>query len=90
MARETIEVVTCDVCRKRIDGKVVSGIFPVIFHTDQTEGRGCDPYLTWQTLDMHEDCVIKATNIHGSGAQGYNDYQLRLSRRWSLTIQFPI
>lgn len=49
----------------------------VIFHTEQTEGRGIDPYLSPEQLDLCDECYSRVLNgvaIHGSGAMGYNEY----------------
>lgn len=76
--KRTIEIITCDICKKNVDGKVQNLQIPVIFHTDQTEGRCCKPYISVEKLDLCEECVMKITNVHGSGAQGFNEYELRV------------
>lgn len=75
--KKTIEILICDICKKEVE-KIKSLTIPVIFHTDQTEGRECKPYISMEKLDICEECATKITNVHGWGAQGYNEYKLQL------------
>ena len=53
---------------------------PIIFNTEQTEGRPVDPYLSYQNIDMcsecHESMIKSGKYLKGSGAQGHNKYVL--------------
>lgn len=51
----------------------------VIFNTEQTEGRSCEPYISNQDLDLcpdHMREVLGGKMIKASGAQGHNIYYL--------------
>ena len=50
--------------------------FPVIFYTDQTEGRPSDPYISFEKIDICNDCLHKAIRLTGRGAQGNNTYTI--------------
>lgn len=71
--KKMIEVCTCDVCgaQPHLTQRVN---FPVLFHTEQTEGRPVVPYISQQQLDLCDACVGKFLLIHGDGAQGHNSY----------------
>jgi len=78
------EVITkiyrCDLCQIELEeeGQLMQGLsFPVLFTTEQTEGRPVKPYITRDTFDLCEQCLDEAVTITGSGAQGYNRYYLR-------------
>lgn len=70
-----MEIITkiCDICR--LPKPTQSVKYPVMFHTDQTEGRARDPYISMETLDVCADCLPKIVKVHGWGAQGYNEYK---------------
>lgn len=74
--RKTVEMCYCDICNK--ESKVININYPVIFHTEQTEGRCCEPYISQQKMDVCSDCLKKSITIHGCGCQGYNQYEIRL------------
>lgn len=64
----------CDVCkREATDPTEVK--YPVIFHTDQTEGRWCPEYISYEKIEFCDECLKKALRLHGAGAQGYNEYR---------------
>jgi len=76
-----METYTCDICAEIIDTKQKwSGIhasIPVVFTTEQTEGRPIQPYLAQQGMDICHLCyakIIKGKLPFGAGAQGYNRY----------------
>lgn len=75
MAKKTIEQYFCDICGKQAD--VINVNYPVIFHTEQDEGRSVKPYISQEKLDMCQECLLKTLAIDGSGAQGANKYTLR-------------
>lgn len=63
----------CDVCKREVDN-LREVKYPVIFHTEQTEGKGCSPYISYNKIEFCDECFGKALRLHGWGAQGYNDY----------------
>ena len=73
--KKTVEHYFCDICGK--ETTVIPVSYPVIFHTEQTEGRSVDPYIDQTKLDICEECAEKAFKIHAIGAQGYNKYEIR-------------
>ncbi len=62
----------CDVCRKESPVEQIS--YPVLFTTEQNEGRGVTPYLSLEQLDMCPECKEKVIRLGGNGAQGHNNY----------------
>lgn len=66
----------CDVCRNEAN-KLTEIKYPVIFHTEQTEGRSCSPYISTQLLECCDSCINKILRLHGWGAQGDNDYKIK-------------
>ena len=81
--KKTITVLTCDICKNAQNDSIIQEdkTIPIIFTTEQTEGRGCDPYLSSFTLDICDTCmdiILKGNIPFGSGAQGHNRYSFRL------------
>ena len=84
MAERHQTIKECDMCKKEItftedskldiEEKIKRVRLPVLFLTEQTEGRSTTPYVTHETIDMCEDCLGRAITIHAIGAQGYNQY----------------
>ena len=74
------EYYVCDICGKSINPNDCSIIVPVIFHTDQEDGSGREPYITYKDLDLCDDCMMKVTNVHGWGSKGYDIYELRIPK----------
>ncbi len=73
--KRTIEKFYCDICG--IECEDVKHInYPVIFHTDQTEGRTCNPYISNQNIDVCNKCCEQILKLSAVGAQGYNKYTL--------------
>ncbi len=72
-----MEVVTkkilCDCCKKEKPTQKIK--YPVLFTTEQTEGRSVNPYISYQELDLCADCIRINVGIAGSGAMGYNEYK---------------
>lgn len=72
-----MEIITkqikCDCCG--LPKPTMKVKYPVLFSTDQTEGRACDPYISMETLDLCVDCIQDSIRIRGAGAQGYNEYK---------------
>lgn len=49
----------------------------VIFHSDQTAGRSCSPYLSVEHLHLCPSCkdkILKGNYLHGQGAMGYKEF----------------
>ena len=74
--RLVIEKCICDVCKKEVE-KIITVNYPVIFHTDQTEGRSCSPYISKEKLDLCNECTKRILMLDGWGAQGVNSYAIR-------------
>ena len=66
--------ISCDCCKKS-DKPTMKIKYPVLFTTDQTEGRATDPYISLEKLDLCADCIQDSIRIRGAGAQGYNEYK---------------
>ena len=73
--RKTIEKIYCDICGAECD-KVKEINYPVIFHTEQTEGRSCAPYISNTKIDVCTECCKKILKLSATGAQGYNHYEM--------------
>jgi hypothetical protein len=78
--RRTITKYYCDLC-----GVVIQDYaeikYPIIFHTDQTEGRGCEPYISHERIELCGECMKKVLVLHAWGAQGNNKYEIRYSKK---------
>ena len=71
---------TCDICGSQIDEYHVGSNHiktAVRFHTEQTEGRICDPYFDVVEIDVCDKCANRAVTIDAWGAMGYNSYKWR-------------
>lgn len=56
--KKTIEKYFCDICGK--EEKDVKHIcYPVIFQTEQTEGRSVEPYISDTNIDVCPNCCKK-------------------------------
>jgi hypothetical protein len=74
----TITSHTCDLCKE--PATKLRQCVPVVFTTEQTEGRPCKPHLTMETLDLCEGCLQRITGgcpLTAHGAQGCNTYVWR-------------
>lgn len=71
---KTIKQRFCEICKRNRD--VCQLKMPVLFLTEQTEGRSVDPYLSEETVDVCLECIPKVIKVHGAGAMGYNEYGL--------------
>ena len=74
--RLVIEKCICDVCKKEVE-RITTVNYPVIFHTEQTEGRSCSPYISKEKLDLCDECAERVLMLDGWGAQGVNSYYIR-------------
>lgn len=73
--KKTIEKFYCDICGAECESaKQIN--YPVIFRTDQTEGRSCNPYISNQNIDVCNNCCEQILKLSAVGAQGYNQYTL--------------
>lgn len=75
MSKEIKTIYKCDLCGK--ETITASITYPVIFHTEQTEGRSVKPYISKQNLDVCNDCCDKICMIDANGAQGHNFYTIK-------------
>lgn len=75
--KTTVTKTFCDICKNEIQTTPKSFKYPVIFHTEQTEGRCVKPYISMESLDVCEDCSNKILKLDGWGAQGLNEYKIR-------------
>lgn len=67
------KTIVCDCCKLEKPTQKVK--YPVLFLTEQTEGRNVDPYISYQNLDLCKECISNSISIYGVGAQGYNTYK---------------
>ena len=73
--KKTIEKFYCDICGAECeDVKQIN--YPVVFCTDQTEGRSCEPYISNEKIDVCKNCCKKILKIKATGVQGINSYTL--------------
>jgi len=83
MKKETI-IYYCDVCEAE-DPKQKETKIPVVFNTEQTEGRICEPYLSEATIDICKYCLSEILEegkiLNAYGAMGYNKYEFKDTRR---------
>ena len=73
------ETFSCDIC-KSTKAVIKEVQLQVIFLTEQTEGRGIEPYLSNETFDICKTCLqkrLEGKSIYGNGAQGYNNYYFK-------------
>lgn len=76
------KTIICDCCKLEKPTQKVK--YPVLFLTEQTEGRSVKPYLSYQDLDMCKECIQTTITISGTGAMGYNEYKSisNISKVW--------
>ena len=72
-------IYTCDIkdCNNPVKKENISKSLQILFVTEQTEGRGCSPYLVNVKLDICESClgrILSGTPLYGAGAMGFNKY----------------
>ena len=77
-----IETFKCDICKKEVEELKMhtNHKLPVIFTTNQIDGRTRKPYLDYKKIDICFECYNKMIKgrkfITARGAQGYNEYTL--------------
>jgi ribosome-binding protein aMBF1 (putative translation factor) len=69
------KITKCDICGKIIKNNLQKYIIPILFTTEQTEGRNHKPYIDFKQLDVCDECLLNSTNITGCGCMGYNKYK---------------
>lgn len=83
MAEQTITIRTCDICpASTADGvEIVHEEVPVVWTTEQTEGRSISPRVRVEKLDICTACMDRIANERqmpdAAGAQGYNRFYFR-------------
>ena len=65
----------CDVCGKEVE-HAVHVTAPVLWKTEQNEGRPCKPYVACERLDLCEECLHSVLAIEASGCMGHNEFKL--------------
>jgi len=79
--KKEIVIISCDICAQEdTDSPVEEKQIPIIFTTEQTEGRSVKPHLIIQKMDICEECmeiIVRGYIPFGHGAQGHNKYGFR-------------
>lgn len=70
----------CDICGAEFAERRPVNV-PVVWTTEQTEGRFCEPYYGVECLDLCEDCADRIHVVEAAGAQGLNRYVFRKAVR---------
>ena len=70
-----VERCFCDICHS--EGYVEKIPYPVIFHTDQTDGQPCEPYISCEDMDVCEVCKEKLLTLHATGTRGRYIYRIK-------------
>lgn len=67
----------CDICGENTKEKDIFQVnYPVIFTTNQTDGKECKAYIEQEQIDICRNCADKVLKISASGCQGYNEYKV--------------
>ena len=74
--------IICDICGNEISVSDKNSAnpqnhkvtVPIIFHTNQEDGRPVEPYVSFESIDICNECLMRLTNLHAGGCQGYNEY----------------
>ena len=66
----------CDICGAEFAERRQVNV-PVVWTTEQNEGRSCKPYYKVECLDLCEDCADRVHVVEAAGAQGLNRYVFR-------------
>ena len=75
--KKTIEKYFCDICGTEVECENLKKInYPTIFHTEQTEGRYCEPYISQTNIEICGECLEQICKLSAVGAQGYNKYEI--------------
>jgi hypothetical protein len=73
--KRIVEKFYCDVCHAEAVTQEVN--YPVIFLSEQTEGRPVKPYISQERLDICDACAQRMLMLEGYGAQGNNVFEFR-------------
>ena len=75
MKKVTVEYY-CDICDQKTNNEEEK--LPVIFLTEQNEGRSCYPYLTKDDIVLCDKCkekmLLEGKFVFAEGAMGSNKY----------------
>lgn len=66
----------CDICGAGFSERRSVNV-PVLWVTEQDDGRGCDPHFGVEALDLCEACADRVHVVEASGAMGRNAYRFR-------------
>lgn len=73
--RATIEITHCDLCGRQ-DDECQRIDYPVVFETDQTDRRSCEPYIYCKSIDVCPACQRRILMVRATGAMGRNKYRV--------------
>lgn len=65
----------CDICGREVE-HAESVTVPVLWKTEQNEGRPCEPYIACERLDLCEECLHSVLAIEAIGCIGNNTFSL--------------
>lgn len=83
---KTVTKTYCDICEKETsNGLNIS--YPIIWLTDETEGRSTIPYISNKKIDVCRECASKILKVSGSGAMGFNKYELYNNQEFDTITQ---
>ena len=74
--KKVSETYVCDICKKE-ELEMQSINYPILFTTEQTEGRSVEPYINQKQIDACKECLAKIIRLQGQGAMGYNTYKIK-------------
>lgn len=68
----------CDICGTEVDQYAVfHAELPVMFTTNQNDGKPHDPYVDVAHVDLCPDCLDRCVTVEASGMMGVNKYRWR-------------
>lgn len=73
--KKIIEKFYCDICGAECEN-IKHITYPVVFLTEQTEGRNCKPYISHTNIDVCGNCCEQILKVSATGAQGFNKYKI--------------
>lgn len=71
--KKAITELFCDICNSKTE-TLIDIVYPVIFHTEQTEGKYVEPYIYNTKIEVCPNCLKRLCRLSAIGAQGYNRY----------------
>ena len=63
----------CDLCKRVVP--VIKIKYPVLFITSQNDGSSTEPYISYENIEVCEECLKKIVLIIGEGCMGNNTYK---------------